>query len=99
MPVPHRAIAERRVTDRLMESNAVWPGSGQPLENLRPGQARALTRLLDAGVIREDGAGRYYLYAPAYAARMTSRRWRIAIALICVIVAMSGVIAGFAVKF
>jgi hypothetical protein len=99
MPVPYRAIAERRVTDRLMAANAVWPGSSQPLEHLRPGQARALTRLVTAGVIREEGAGRYYLYAPAYAARMSSRRRRIAIAMICVIVAMSGVFAGFVVKF
>ena len=47
--------------------------------------ARALQRRA-AGVIREEGAGRYYLYAPAYAPAGR----RIAIAMICVIVAMSG---------
>jgi len=91
MPVmPYRAIAERRVTERLLQANAVWPGSGQPLEPLHGVQARALSRLVAEGVIREEGAGRYYLHAPAYAAHMGNRRRRIAIALICVIVAMSG---------
>jgi hypothetical protein len=90
MPVPYRAIAERRLTDRLLQTNAVWPGSGQPLEGLRPGRARALKRLVAAGVIREEGAGRYYLDAPAYAAHMANRRRRILIVLISVIVAMSG---------
>ena len=85
MPVPYRAIAERRVADRLLRANAVWPGSGQPLENLRASHGRALRRLVAAGVIREEGAGRYYLYAPAYAAHMAGRRRRILIALAIVI--------------
>jgi len=95
MPVPpYRAIAERRVTDRLLQANAVWPGSGQPLENLHAAQARALTRLIAKGVIREEGAGHYYVYAPAYAAHLASRRRRVMIAMICVIIAMSGGLIG-----
>ena len=93
MPVPYRAIAERRVTDRLLQANAVWPGSGQPLEQLRWPQQRALARLLTAGVIREEGDRRYYVYAPAYTARMTGRRRRMVIAMICVIIAMSAILA------
>ena len=100
MPAPpYRAIAERRVTERLLQANAVWPGSGQPLEHLRPGHHRALKRLVAAGVIREEGDGRYYLNAPAYAAHMASRRKRVIIAMICVIVAMSGILSGVVLNF
>jgi hypothetical protein len=88
MPVPpYRAIAERHVCDRLLQANAVWPGNGQPLENLRGIEARALRRLLAADVIREERPDRYYLYAPAYAARMSGRRRRILIALLLVVFA------------
>ena len=93
MPAPpYRAIAERRLTDRLMLANAVWPGSGDTLENLPGLEQRALKRLIAAGVVREEGAGHYYLYAPAYAARRANRRRRVVIALILVIIAMSGAV-------
>jgi hypothetical protein len=86
MPAPpYRAIAERRLTDRLLRANAVWPGSGQPLEGLRAAERRALPRLVADGVIREERAGRYYVDAPAYAAHMARRRKRALIALIVVI--------------
>ena len=89
MPAPpYRAIAERKVTDRLLLANAVWPGSGQPLENLRAAQARALKRLIAKGVIREEGADHYYVYAPAYAAHQASRRKRVLIAVLAAIIAM-----------
>ena len=97
MPVPYRAIAERRVTERLLQANAVWPGSGQTLEHLRPGHRRALQRLVADGVIREEGDGRYYLYAPAYAARLAGRRTRVIVALLCVIAAMAAL--GFVLDF
>ena len=93
MPVPNRVIAERRVTDRLMEANAVWPGNGRPREDLRGAQQRALARLVAAGVIREDGDRHYYIYAPAYASRMSNRRHRIVIVMIGVILAMFGTLA------
>ena len=85
--MPYRAIAERRLLDRLLQSNAVWPGSGQPLDGLRAIERRTLRRLVTSGVIREEGAGRYYLYAPAYAALKHSRRQRFVLALIFVVVA------------
>ena len=94
MAVPYRAIAERRVTDRLLQANAVWPGSGQPLVPLRARHQRALARLLTAGVIREEGDRRYYLYAPAYAAHMANRRRRVVIAIIGVMVLMSAIVGG-----
>jgi hypothetical protein len=85
---PYRAIAERRVCDHLLTLNAVSPGGAQPLEGLRWIQQRALQRLMAAGVILEDSPGRFYLYAPAYSAHMASRRRRVKIALIVVIVAL-----------
>jgi hypothetical protein len=95
MPVPpYRAIAERRVCDRLLTLNAVWPGSGQPLEGLRWMQQRALQRLLAAGVILEDSPGRFYLHAPTYASHMARRRKRIRIALIVVVVLMILTVTG-----
>jgi len=90
---PYRVIAERHVTDRLLHANAVWPGNGQPLELTRGSQRRALARLIAAGVIREEGDHHYYVYAPAYAARIDNRRRRMAVVLICVIVAMIGTMA------
>jgi hypothetical protein len=84
--VPYRAIAERRLTNRLLQMNAVWPGSGQPLDDLRFIERRALQRLVASDVIRDEGAGRYYLYAPAYAARNASRRQRAMIAMIVVLI-------------
>ena len=87
MPVPARAIAEYHVCQRLLQANAVWAGSGQPLENLRPSERRSLDRLVRAGVIREEGPGRFYLYAPAYAARIHARRQRVLMAMIFLVVA------------
>jgi hypothetical protein len=87
MPIPPRVIAEYRVCQRLLQANAVWPGSGVLLENLRWLQERALARLVRAGVVREESPRHYYLYAPAYAARIHSRRQRALIAMIFVIVA------------
>ncbi len=87
--VPARLIAERHISDRLMQANAVWPGSGQPLDALRWSERRALSRLLAADVVREEAPGRYYLYVPAYVARKNHRRQRLAIALIFVAIALA----------
>jgi hypothetical protein len=86
---PVRVIAERHLTERLLQTNAVSPGSGQPLEGLTWAEGRALHRLIAADVVREDGDNRYYLYAPAYAARVRSRRQRVAMLVIFIIVALA----------
>jgi hypothetical protein len=84
--VPAGANAERRLIQRLLEADAVRAEAAQPLENLRWAQQRRLTRLIGLGVIREASAGRYYLYPPALADRMATRRVRVAIALLMVII-------------
>ena len=86
--VPPGAIAERRLIDRLLRANAIDPPSGIVLDNLSFVQERRLKKLVGLGVIREEDGGRYYLFAPALAERMRSRRLRIAIALLIVILLM-----------
>jgi hypothetical protein len=85
---PVRVIAERHVTDRLLQTNAVSPGSGQPLEGLTWAEGRALQRLIAADVVHEDGDKRFYLYAPAYAAHTRARRQRLTLALLFVVAAL-----------
>jgi hypothetical protein len=87
--VPYRVVAERRVTERLFQTNAVWPGHGQPLADLRGGDRRALRRLLASGVVRDEGAGSYYVFAPAYAAMRGHRRQRLILVLLFVVLALA----------
>ena len=91
--VPYGAIAERRLIERLLMADAVGAGTAQPLENLRWIEARRLRRLIALGVVREAAAGRYYLYAPALAQRMASRRLRLLIALLAVVAAFVTILA------
>ena len=99
MPVvPCGAIAERRLIERLLKADAVGAGTSQPLENLRWIEDRRLRRLIALGVVREAAAGRYYLYAPALAKRMASRRLRLLIAMLAVVAAFMAVLA-FAASF
>ena len=90
MPVPHGLIVERRLIDRLLRANAVMPSTAQPLELRRGSERRRLTRLLDAGVIREASSGRYHLDAPALAERVASRRRRAAIVFIVMALVLAG---------
>ncbi len=87
--MPYRIVAERRVCERLLQTNAVWPGSGRPLDNLRGTEQRALRRLVASGVIRDESDGRYYLYAPAYVALRGHRRQRIFLVLLFIILALA----------
>ena len=96
MPVPARAIAEYHVCQRLLQANAVWPGSGVLLENLRGSHERSLARLVRAGVIREEAPRHYYLYAPAYAARIHARRQRKLMAFLFLVVVAALLITVFA---
>ena len=88
MPVSPRAVAERRLIDRLMRARAFTAADAQPLPDLRRIEARHLPRLIRAGVIREGAPGRYYLDGPVLADRLLSRRRRLAIALTSVMLIM-----------
>jgi hypothetical protein len=87
--MPHRFIAERRLCERLLQANAVWPGDSRQLGDLGAGEQRALRRLIESGVIRNAGEGRYSLYAPAYVALRRHRRQRILLALLFLVLALT----------
>lgn len=86
--VPAGIIAERRLIHRLMRANAVSPAAGVVLDGLGWVEQRRLGKLVALGVIREEDGGRYYIFAPALAERMRTRRLRAAIALIIVVLLM-----------
>jgi hypothetical protein len=89
MVVPYALIAERRLIERLLKSNAMSASTAQPLERLRGSERRRLKRLVGAGVIREATADRYYLDAPSLADRMAMRR---RLALVAALVAIAAVL-------
>jgi hypothetical protein len=88
MPVPPAAAAERRLIDRLLRANAMSPAAGVVVDNLRWVEQRRLAKLVMLGVIREEDGGRYYLFAPALADRLRSRRMRLVIAMMIVVLVM-----------
>jgi hypothetical protein len=93
MPVPAAAIAERRLIDRLLRADAVSPAAGIVLDGLRWVEQRRLAKLVSLGVVREEDGGRYYIYAPALADRIRTRRIRLVVAVMTVIVLMLIVVA------
>ena len=66
MPASPSAIARHRLIDRFVEADAVRPDAAIAYEPDRSLDRRALERLLDRGVIRAAGDGRYYLDLRAY---------------------------------
>ena len=81
MAVPLRAIAERRVIERLLRAGALAPDAAQPLSDLGWFEDRGLARLLEAGVARKDTTGRYYLDGPGLADHWYRRRRRVVLVL------------------
>ena len=53
--LPSGMIAERRIIQRLLRSNAVAPGGAQPLADLRPNESTRLSRLIGDGVVDREG--------------------------------------------
>ena len=88
MPVPSRAIAERRIAEHFLSSDAVRPDSAIVYEPGRLVRRRAFARLQDHGVIRGGSNGRWYLDAPAWTDRHRGRRKR------AIAVALAAVVAG-----
>lgn len=72
--VPVRAIARRRVIERLLHAGAVSESTAQPLPDLSWLQRRALQQLVDGTVIRTASTERYFLNPPALADYMARRR-------------------------
>jgi hypothetical protein len=81
MAVPPIIHAEHRVVRGLRNAGATAPGAARSLPATRSIDGRALERLVGAGVVREQGAGRYYLDDAAYRAYRGERRKRVLIVL------------------
>jgi hypothetical protein len=77
MAVPARAIAERRIAEHFMASNAVRSDSAIDYEPTRFVRERAFERLKDKGIIQGAPGGRWYLDVPAWTERHSGRRKRI----------------------
>ena len=91
--LPAGMIAERRIIQRLLRSNAVAPDRAQPLADLRRIESGRLSRLIADGVIREAPPGRYYLDARALGDYWFGIRRKRAILIIAIVVAAAAVIA------
>ena len=97
MAVPPIIHAEHRVVRVLRDAGATGPGSARPVPATRPLDGRALDRLVGVGVVREAGAGRYYLDADAYRAYRARRLNRMLIAMggvlfVLAVLALAGVL-------
>jgi hypothetical protein len=76
MAVPPIIHAEHRVVRGLRDASATGPESAAPVAATRMLDGRALHRLLHAGVVREAGAGRYWLEVGTYRDYRRARRTR-----------------------
>lgn len=93
------ARARRRILDHLMVANAVSAEAAIDFEPSTAIQARQLQRMLSAGVVRETGAGKYWVDIPAYSNWANGRRRRIAALLIIVVIAAAiGALASIGVS-
>lgn len=95
MAVPPIVHAEHRVVRGLRGAGATSPDAAMPVSAGRRIDARALERLLDAGVVRDQGGGSYYLDVEAYRAYRAARLKRVftllaVVAFVVLVLALSG---------
>jgi hypothetical protein len=91
--LPSGMIAERRIVQRLMQSNAVTAEAAQPLAGLRESESKQLSHLTAAGVVRAAAPDRYYLHPPALADYWFGARRKRAILILAIVAAVIAVIA------
>ena len=91
--LPSGMIAERRIVQRLLQSNAVAAESAQPLGGLRESESRRLSQLVADGIVRSAAPDRYYLHAPALGDYWFGARRKRAILIIAIVAAVLAVIA------
>src|SRR5438128_12381154 len=91
--LPAGLIAERRIIQRLLRSNAVAPGGAQPLVGLRRVESRRLSRLVADGVVREAPPDRYYVDPPSLGEYWFGVRRRRAILIVVIVIATAVVVA------
>jgi hypothetical protein len=91
--LPAGLIAERRLIQRLLRSNAVAPSEAQPLADLPEAERSRLAKLVRAGVVREAPPNRYYLSAPALGEYWFGVRRNRAILIVALVIAALAVVA------
>ena len=91
--LPSGLIAERRIIERLLRSNAMGQAAAQPLADLGRAESSRLSYLVGRGVVREAAPERYYLDAPALSEYWFGIRRKRAIILLTIVVAAAAVIA------
>jgi hypothetical protein len=86
--LPAGLIAERRIIQRLLRSNAVAPEGAQPLPGLRRIESSRLSRLIGHGVVQQVPPDRYYLNAPVLGDYWFGIRRKRAALLVTIVVAV-----------
>ena len=74
--VPPIIHAEHRLARRLRNEGATSPRDARTVETRRALDGRALRRLIEAGVVRDAGGGRFYIDEAAYGELRAARRTR-----------------------
>jgi hypothetical protein len=90
--VPPIVHAQHRVARTLRDAAAADPASARQLFDLNRMEERALQRLVSAGVIRREGADRYFLDHAAWADFRRSRRMRALVAMAAALVVLGAIL-------
>src|SRR3954463_9770618 len=91
--LPSRMIAERRIIQRLLQSNAVAASAAQPLAGLGGSEIARLAQLVNDGVVRAAAPDRYYLDPPALGEYWFGARRKRALIIVAIVVAAVAVLA------
>jgi len=91
--LPSGMIADRRIIQRLLRSNAVAPDGAQPLAGLGENETARLAQLVSDGVVRAVAPDRYYLDAPALGDYWFGVRRKRALIIVAIVAAVVAVIA------
>ncbi|SRR5690348_257863 len=79
------ARARREIQHHFFSNDAVRPDRAVPFEPENRIERRQFDRMVSRGVIREEGAGKYWLDVVAYDVDLRARHRRVKIALLAVI--------------
>ncbi|MDH7975022.1 hypothetical protein QH494_22795 [Sphingomonas sp. AR_OL41] len=87
------ARARREIQHHFFAADAVRPDRATPFVAANAIERRQFDRMRDSGVIRQEGADRYWLDVVAYDVALRARHGRVRLALIVMIVVLAAGIA------
>ena len=96
------ARARREICDQLADARASDPANAVPYQPANGLQERQLARLIDDGIVRESGDGRYWLDAAGLereaAQRVARIKWGLTllagVGVIALVLALAGAVLG-----